>query len=192
VTAEQPQKLGACPYVIGGLSYIPLLGVPFGLLAVIWGLVTYKRGGKALAVIGAGGIAFTVVLCAALFYFGLAQRGGVADEMRAKMAEGAILSLVQAIEFYKVQYGHYPESLAALRTSLPEQILEFAFDPTDARVSGRSRDFYYERIDDDHYYLLGVGVDGQPFTHDDLLPKVEVGPGSRVGLVIKGPSKSGL
>jgi hypothetical protein len=191
MTAEQPQKLGACPYVIGGLSYIPLLGVPFGLLAMLWGLVTYKRGGKTLAVIGTGGIAFTVGLCAALFYFGFVQRGGVVDELRVKLAEGNILSLVQAIEFYKTQYGHYPESLEALRTSLPEQAMVFVFDLTDARVSSRSRDFYYERIDDDHYCLLGVGADGQPFTHDDLLPKVEVGPESKVGLVIKGQSKSG-
>jgi hypothetical protein len=30
--------------------------------------------------------------------------------------------------------------------------------------------FYYELVDEAHYYLLGVGADGQPFTDDDLLP----------------------
>ncbi|RYG97371.1 MAG: hypothetical protein EON58_09920 [Alphaproteobacteria bacterium] len=56
------EKLGTFPRVIGGMSYIPLLGVPFGIIAIIWGLVTKKLGGKRLAAIGAGGIAVTVVL----------------------------------------------------------------------------------------------------------------------------------
>jgi hypothetical protein len=191
VTEEQ-QKLGAFPYVIGGLSYIPLVGVPFGVIAIIWGLVTNKPRGKGLALMGAGGIAFSVILYSALFYFGFARRGGVYDELRAKLADSTLTSLVQAIEFYKTQTGKYPGSLEELRKSLPENSMVFVFDPTDVRMGGKLRYFYYELVDNDHYYLLGVGPDGQPFTDDDILPKVEVGPGSKVGLLIKHKSKGGL
>lgn len=52
---------------------------------------------------------------------------------------------------------------------------------------GAPRYYHYELINDEHYYLLGVGADGQPFTADDILPRVEIGAQSRVGLVIKAP-----
>jgi hypothetical protein len=36
------EKLGAFPYVISGLSFIPLVGIPFGIVALIWGITTKK------------------------------------------------------------------------------------------------------------------------------------------------------
>ena len=40
---RQPQdRLGAFPYVLGGLSFIPAIGVVFGVSAITWGLVTKK------------------------------------------------------------------------------------------------------------------------------------------------------
>ena len=53
---KQKEKLGVFPYVVGGISYIPLIGVPIGIITIIYGLITRKRGGKILALIGAGGI----------------------------------------------------------------------------------------------------------------------------------------
>ncbi len=190
--AEEQQKLGALPYVIGGLSYIPVIGIPFGVIAIIWGLVTKKLGGKKLALIGTGGISFSVILYFALFYFGFVQRGGIYDELRGKLAESTITSVVQAIEFYKIQNGKYPESLEVLHKSLPKDSMVFVFDPSDIRMRGEPRYFYYELVDKNHYYLLGVGADGEPFTADDIVPKVEVGSGSKVGLLIKGQPRGGL
>ena len=183
---EQQEKLGTFPFVISGMSFIPMIGVLFGLVAIIWGFTTKKAGGKRLALIGGGGITFTVVLYSALFYFGFVQRGGVYDDLRSKFSETTITSLVQAIEFYKTRNGKYPESLEVLKKSLPENSMVFVFDPTDIKMHGQPRYYYYELIDSGHYYLLGVGPDGLPFTADDVLPKVEVGGQSKVGLVIKG------
>ena len=42
--SESDKRLGAFPYVIGGLSYIPLIGVIFGIISIVWGLL---RRGKA-------------------------------------------------------------------------------------------------------------------------------------------------
>ena len=183
---ETREKLGAFPFVISGLAFIPLVGVPFGIIAIVWGLATEKSGGKKLALVGGGGIVFTVALYCSLFYFGFVQRGGIYDAVRAQMAESTITSLVPAIEFYQAQNGEYPDSLETLRRSLPKNSVVFVFDPTDMKLRGRSRYYHYELIDSDHYYLLGVGPDGEPFTDDDILPKIEVGPQSTVGLVIKG------
>lgn len=185
---EHEKKLGAFPFVIGGLSYIPLIGVLFGIVAIIWGIVTKKPGGKKLALIGGGGITFSVVLYSALFYFSFVQRGGVYDDLRAKLSETTITSLVQAIEFYKTQNGKYPNSLEVLRRSLPENSMVFVYDTTDVSMSDKPRYYYYEVVDEEHYYLLGVGVDGQPFTEDDILPKVQAIPQSKVGLLVKGRS----
>lgn len=189
---EQKEKLGAFPYVIGGLSYMPLVGVLFGIVAIVWGLVTKRSGGKKLALIGGGGISVTVILYSVLIYFGFAQRGGVYDDLRANLSETTITSLVQAIEFYKTQNGKYPESLEILKKSLPENSMVFVRDPTGVSISGKQRYYYYEVVDNEHYYLLGVGFDGQPFTQDDVVPKVHVGPHSKVGLLIKENAESGL
>jgi|SRR5208283_1405523 len=185
MTEEEKQKLGGFPYVIGGLSFIPLIGVLFGIIAIIWGLVTKNLGGKKLALIGTAGIVFTILLYSGLFYFGVMQRGGVYDALRVKLAESNLTQLVQAIEFYKTQNGQYPDSLKTLKESLPTNSMVFINDPTQITSKGESRYFYYELVDENHYYLLGVGPDGKPFTSDDILPKVEVGTNSKVGLLIK-------
>jgi hypothetical protein len=182
---EQQEKLGTFPFVIGGMSFIPMIGVLFGLVAIVWGLATKKAGGKKLALTGGAGITFTLALYSALFYFGFVQRGGVYDDLRSRLSETTITSLVQAIEFYNTQNGKYPESLEVLENSLPENSMVFFFDPTDVKLGGQPRYYYYQLIDSGHYYLLGVGPDGQPFTADDVLPKLEIGAQSKVGFLIK-------
>jgi hypothetical protein len=182
-------RLGGFPHVVGGLSYIPLIGVAFGVVAIVWGLVAHRRGGGKLALIGLGGIAFSAFLYGGLFYLGFVQRGGVYDTLRTRLAETALTSLVQAVEFYKVQTRQYPESLDELRKSLPKQSLVFIYDPTDLKLNGKPREFYYRRAGGDHYYLLGVGPDGLPFTADDILPRIAPAPGGSVGLLIDPRSK---
>lgn len=185
-----PEKLGGFPYVIAGMSFIPLLGVIFGIIAIVWGLLTKKNGGKRIVAIGAAGIGFTIILYGALFYFGFMQRGGVYDDLRTKLAKTTINSLVQSIEFYKVQNGSYPESLRTLQESLPKDSLVSVFDPTDFKVGEHPRYFYYERIGDDHYYLRGLGPDGLPFTPDDIVPQVSSMPNSKAGLLLERKAKS--
>jgi len=181
-TASEP-KLGAFPYVTAGLSFIPLIGVIFGVVAIVWGLVTKKDGGKRLAVIGACGIAFTFVLYGSLFYLGFAQRGGVYDELRLKLAQSSLNSVVPQVEFYRVQNGRYPESLEVLHKSLPKDSFVQVFDPTAVGLNAKPTYFYYERVGEGHYYLRGVGPDGKPFTADDIVPQ-GVTAGGQAGLLV--------
>lgn len=169
------EKMGFLPFVFGGLSFIPLCGVPFGIISILWGLLTKKRGGKILALIGVLGIGFTVALYGGLYYFGFVERGGVYDSLRTQLAETNLLPLVQAIEFYKVQNGNYPADLPELVKSQPENQSVIIYDPTSMTGQNtRVRLYYYEVLKDGSgYYLLGLGVDGKPFTSDDILPKID-------------------
>ena len=93
---DQPPAVGCAGYVVGGLSFIPLVGVLFGIVAIIWGLV---RRAWALVGLGAGGILFTVALYGALFYYGFHQRGGTYDKLREQLAATMLNSAVKDIEF---------------------------------------------------------------------------------------------
>ncbi len=183
------EKLGPFPFVLGGVSFIPLIGIVFG---IIWGLVTKKSGGKRLAIISSCGIGFSIILYSSLFYFGAVQRGGVHDDLRAQLRKATITSLVQAIEFYKTQNGSYPESLEILSKSLPENSMEFVYDPSNVQMGGKSRYYYYQLEGISHYYLLGLGPDEKPYTKDDLLPDIVVKENSGIGFLIHDGSKNSI
>jgi hypothetical protein len=191
--------LGTFPFVLAGLSFIPLIGVLFGLIVIVWGLATRHRGGGRLALIGAGGIAFTVIIYGALFYFGVARRGGAYDELREQLAQSNLNSAVKTIEFYRLSKGSYPESLDEICPSgppSPSKSLEKSFDCAmliDPRIlAGRSmlsvERFFYKKIDADHYYLRGVAPDGKPFSPGALAPQVSVD-ATKLGLVIDPPAE---
>jgi hypothetical protein len=182
---SNPKKLGAFPYVMGGMSFIPLLGVPFGLVAIVWGLLSKKKGGKLLAGIGALGIGSTFALYGGLFYFGTVQRGGVYDGLRVRLAQSTINELVPSIEFYRIQQGRYPQSLKALKEFLGKESFVFVFDPSVVDLKAQPRYFFYERVGADHYYLRGLGIDGKPFTNDDVLPQVTSTTNSKMGLLLE-------
>jgi len=190
--SEEQKKLGAFPFVISGVSFIPGIGVIFGIIAIIWGLVTKKLGGKKLAIIGACGIGLNIIIYSSLFYFGFVQKGGVYDDLRVQLSKNTITSLVQTIEFYKTRNGQYPESLEVLHKSLPENSMVFVHDPTHVQMGGEQRYYHYELKDQNHYYLLGIGQDEMPYTSDDILPNVEINKKSNVGLLFHQGSKNGL
>ena len=178
---EHHRTLGPFPFVVGGLSYIPVAGVLFGAVAVLWGTATRKAGGKDLAAVGAGGIAFTAVCCAFFLYLSAAQ----VKEAEAPLARQTITSLMYAIEFHKTQTGMYPEDLHTLSASLPEYQRAILFDPMKRQTENGVRAFHYELINESHYVLLGVGTDDEPHTGDDIVPDVKLQHGGGVGLMIE-------
>lgn len=146
-------------------------------------------GGKMAAIIGVCGVVGFILLFGLFIYFGLFQRGGVYDNLRVKLGISTITSLVSEIELYKIQNGKYPETLEAFHKSLPENSIVFVFDPTHVAMDGQQRYFYYELVDDSHYYLLGVGADEKPYTNDDVLPNIDIKKNSKIGLLIHDGSK---
>lgn len=167
--SDRKEKLGYFPFVVGGMAYIPLVGVLFGAAAIIWGVLKRKQGGTKLALIGVGGIFFTLSLYSGLFLFGQAMRGQENGFLKSVFPNIALNQLVQVIEVYKIQQGGYPKSLEDLEKVIPEKSRSLLEDPR-VGSAGETRSYYYELVDSEHYYLLGVGEDGKPFTEDDDMP----------------------
>lgn len=181
---KENKPIGCLGFAIGGLSFIPLIGVLFGIIAIIWG-ASIKQ--TKLVAAGISGIIFTVVLYGALGYFGFVQEGGVYDELRGNLAKSNLTSLVQAIEFYKVQHGNYPSSLEVLAASLPKNSMVSIYDAT--QISATEPGYlYYELIDTDHYHVRAYGRDGVLNTADDVLPD----PIENIGLVVEHSVDAGL
>ena len=186
---KDDKRLGCFPFVIGGLSFIPLVGVLFGLVAIVWGLIARKRGGGKLALVGAAGIAFSIILYGGFFYFGFVQRGGIYDDLRAKLAQNNLNALVMSVELYKLGHGEYPDTLDTLKASLKTGSVETitVIDPRIGASGQADQLFYYKRVDADHYYLRGVAPDGKPFSPGALVPEVNISSG-KIGLLTDTPA----
>jgi hypothetical protein len=166
---EGRKPLGCLPYAIGGASFIPLIGVVFGIIAIIWGIA---RRAWQLIVLGACGILFTVLAYGALFYFGMFQRGGIYDKLRAQLAVTMLNDAVKDVEFYKLQHGQYPAALSEAEPKEKMQLNHF-IDPTFMERGSKDTHFYYQLdASGSFYFLRSVGPDGLPFTPDDILPSI--------------------
>lgn len=163
------------PYLLGLLCLIPLVGAFVGLGLLLYGLIKYKD--KWLAIIGAAGILFTVIVYGSLFY--AIRHASIFKKGFAEISQMQLNSLPKNIEFYKMQYGQYPDSL--------QQLLEDdkSAPITDAiQLNQQRKNLYYNyhRIGT-KYILFSSGQDGIPHTQDDLLPQIEINDSTKIGLI---------
>jgi len=179
---EQQQKsktLGIVSIVLGAVSFIPLIGLFTGIVAIILGIIDIRKNKSKLGIIGLIlgilGILVTIGLYGSLFYFGFMQRGGVYDDLRLQMvSEQNLPNTVNAIETYKVRFGKYPDNIEDIK-----QISNDPFIITDQIQIAKNafkydvnKDVYfYYQNNGDTYYVFSKGFDGQPFTEDDIYPK---------------------
>jgi len=190
------RKVGWLAYALAAFSIIPIIGVVLGAMSITWGVNTRKARGNRLAAFAALGVAISVVATVVLYResggTGLMrwlERHDTFDLIRTGVARSALDRLVPVIEFYKARYGHYPDTLEEVAESLPKETDIFITDPMTVRAGRMPANFFYRRIDPDHYYLRSVGPDGIPFTADDILPNIEVLPGSALGLIKEPPTQ---
>ncbi|WP_136809924.1 type II secretion system protein GspG [Desulfosediminicola flagellatus] len=185
----QKEKIGCLPYVLGGLSFIPLIGVLFGVIVIIVGITKRKIGGWKLITLGSMGIALTVLLYGSLFYKGFIERGGVFDDLSKQLAESQLTDLVKHIEYYRIQNGSYPETLEDLQPKDKTDIQSFVFiyDPMNKGLKLNSQNKYYYTLfnEGQKYYLFSSGIDGIPFTQDDIYPIVQHNELSKIGYMKK-------
>lgn len=176
-------------YGVAAVSFIPLIGIPFGLSSIVWGISKWRTGGKNLVWLGSGGIVLTIVLYSSIAFTGMRiERTGVFDSQKEKLSITQLHMLLPVIEYFKLQHDKYPASLDELReqTNFPLNFI----DMTQIRFFPSSNEpprmFYYELdVSGDYYYLLGVGPDGQPFTADDILPDVSADEMNKIGYRVK-------
>ncbi|HEY1544162.1 MAG TPA: hypothetical protein VGG01_17290 [Xanthobacteraceae bacterium] len=153
-TNGRPSTAG---YVFGGLSFIPAVGVIFAIVAIVIGAV--KRDNK-VAFLGVGGIAFSVVLYTALFYFGFVATVGPYAALKIKLAERLMRDDAGRIALYKLRHGHLPATLAEIPEGRDNAFL--AFDPW-------LKPLAYRVNPDGSFELRSAGPDGKFNTADDIV-----------------------
>jgi Type II secretion system (T2SS), protein G len=184
------QSVGALPFVMALLGFIPLIGIPFAITAIVVGI---NRKSALAPIIGLLGIASTVAIYGTLFYQGFKPNGAMQDSWN-KVAAQQLNGLVPEVEYFKLQRGRYPGSLADLKQLGAHSVF---FDTGDftkiwsqswsSPQTARQSYFYQLTADGQHYYLRSVGVDGQAFTTDDILPTLPTDERLKTGLVIDRP-----
>lgn len=179
------EKLGYVPYIFAGMAFVPFIGFLFGVIAIFWGLVTRKSGGKRVAKIATAGLAVTLIFYASMYYINSTERKETHDKLRVQLSQGALNRLVPALEQYKQEHTQYPESLDALKETLAKDSLVSIDDPRSGTHANEFKPFFYQRLDDNHYYLRSVGPDEKPFTEDDLVPETSASAGANTGLLLE-------
>jgi thiol-disulfide isomerase/thioredoxin len=163
-----PKKLGAADYIVAGLCLVPVLNLLVGLAALVLGIVKIRRGGWLLILAAFLGFGITT----GLGYWGYSaifdDTNGLLVKTYTQMAPEQLTELVQALETFKTQNGHYPATLK----ELPRTVL--VLDMLASRKKwGHPQEYFYEALPDGNtYYLFSRGVDAEAFTADDLQPKL--------------------
>lgn len=186
-------KIGTAAIVVACLSFIPGLGVFFGVAAVIMAFIGFankKRQAWLVMLLGVLGIAFTIALYSTLFYMAFEQKGGIYSKLWGQMAEQNLAKTVKDIEFYKLRHGQYPENIKQLEAELQPaekmDVIDVSHMSLQMATGGGNNYFYYELTPDhSHYYLLGTGEDGKAFTADDVVPNLGAEQNGNIGLLIK-------
>jgi hypothetical protein len=176
-------------------------------------MASRTQGGRATAALALCGTLATFVAIFGMFYNFAIERGGSADKERATKAQKEINLLVSEIESYKATTGAYPGELSEMLEKVNGSVQLHVFDPTISikptlrewreviRYQIEAMDmsksvppakiypllFFYQKVDADHYYLRGVGLDRIPFTPDDVVPQ---GTNLPPGLLLSKPTSS--
>lgn len=163
------------PYLLGLLCLIPLVGAFVGLGLLLYGLLKYKD--RWLSIIGAAGIAWTIIIYSTLFY--ASTHSSIFTKGFVDISQMQLNSLVKNIEFYKLNHGHYPESLKQL---LDDDKFAPIHDAAQGMKTKENSFYNYEKVGN-KYSLFSSGQDGIPNTKDDLFPQRNSTDSSRIGLI---------
>jgi hypothetical protein len=146
-------------YILGGASFIPLIGVLFGIAAIVVGATSRK---KVPAILGACGIVFTLVLYGSLIYFGLYASYGPWAALRRPLAVQIVDTTKGKIVIYQANNSRLPRDLEELQRYYPGDPI-FTLDPW-------SHALIYTPRTDRTFDLRSSGPDGIAGNDDDVLP----------------------
>lgn len=173
-TTYQNARNGRHLYPFGWFGLFPVAGAVAGVILLYKAIHQYKN--KILGIIGVAAMLPTVLL------FGLPLAFKHIPAMSAGFQVNASMDLtktVRAIEFYRLQYGEYPDSLQAL---LQTDNLAPVYDPLQMSRESDNILFQYHRYGD-KYTVYSRGLDGLAGTDDDLYPQVKFTDSTRIGLI---------
>jgi hypothetical protein len=145
-------------WIFGGMSFIPLFGVLFGIIAMVLGTVKRRKGPIFL---GIGGILFTVFIYGNLYYWGVVATTGPYAELKVPLTKQLMETDAGQIALFKNQHGALPATLDEVASSTLETVM---FSMTDAWINK----FKYVPQKDGHFQLVSAGPDKVFTTSDDI------------------------
>ncbi len=190
------EKISRLVYIPAIISLLPIIGVPFGISALLWGLSDWKNGGKKavnLTVIG-----FVISLLSVIVVFSIYDqilKSPAKVDIKINYSQAGLIHIVRYLEFYNMGHGYYPNSLMDLReegdTSLSIRAMTdpFSYEGLVSTGDPEEQPFYYLVSEDGNSYdLFSIGPDRMPFTRDDVYPVILDWYKSVIGLQIRNVS----
>ena len=145
-------------YVLGGISFIPLIGVLFGVAAIIIGAIKKTKGP---IILGCCGILVTIILYGSLFYFGFVAKTGPFADLKKQLTSQIINDTKTRVLAYKATHNNaLPNSLQDLGQPTQQNPV-FTFDAWNNQL-------VYVVNPDGSFTITSNGPDGIPNTADDI------------------------
>lgn len=168
-------------YVI--FTIIPIVGLLIGILLLRKAIILKDR---ILFLIGVSGIFITISFFVGGLYYSKYTEIGKAK--RVELAQYSLNQVMRDVEFYKLQFHNYPDSLQELKFV---DNTVFIMDPLSQKgiFSRKLHLLYYNKIDSVHYTLFSAGLDQIPHTYDDVYPHVSYLDLGKSGLVRDSPNE---
>jgi len=156
--AEPGHHKSTVGYILGGIAFIPLIGVVFGVIAIVIGIVKKQR---TPILLGLGGIAFSVILYGSLFYFGFVAKTGPFASIKIQLTQTLLNQDKAQIVLYQKEHGQLPPNLSSIANT----------NSAPTTVDGWGRPMDYAVSTDGKYFILkSYGPDGIANTSDDMTP----------------------
>ncbi|MGE0443440.1 MAG: hypothetical protein AB7S39_23390 [Gemmatimonadales bacterium] len=154
------------PFLLGLASFIPGIGLPCAVVAVVWGLADYSPGARKAVRLALIGGALQLVAGAGLAVW-LLRSDPLAAAAEAR-ARKDLAGIVEQLEAYRARTGAYPVSLDALGGAQPVPDSIRLVDLTGGLR--HARPYFYSLGADGTYDLLATGPDRVVGTPDDIRP----------------------
>ena len=168
-------KSGSHLYGRGFLGLIPLIGAFVGIGLVLLGVFKYRS--KTLVLIGIATMIPTVLIYGSMYFYTISASG---KNNLAAFCKPEMDQLVKNIEFYKKEYKVYPDSLKQLEK---DQKFLFIVDPIQSATDNKYGINYIYKNEGIRYVLFSMGVDGIPYTEDDIFPSSKYFDSTITGLI---------
>lgn len=154
----EPNKKPVSGYVFGGLSFIPLIGVVFGIIAIVIGVTKKTRGP---VILGTLGILFTIVLYGNLWYWGFVSKTGPWAGLKVQLVEQLMNDDAGKIAIYERQNGKLPQKWGDLGEPSIDNVY-YVMDPWMTEIR-------YTPHQDGTFELRSAGPDTTFETADDII-----------------------
>lgn len=186
MTTQENNKHNIGAFMLAGVSFIPsYVGIFAGIVCIINAAFTRTSNSMLLGSLGLGGLIFNLVIFPTILTLQEMYEG---DFFKGRAFEphaiSAMTSLIRNIEYIKMQSGSYPKSMTEIRENLKDGEMVVTHDVSASFAQEHPKGFFYELINDgNNYILFGIGIDGIPFTEDDIYPIIDPHKDRNIGWV---------